>query len=510
MESEDLRKKHDLVTQARSVTWILNLRLPPVPDGLPPTSGLECLVVVTCRIYSAALIADDCLANLNGFKKSEAQNPILAFSWLMFGEPKGAEACARAVKVKCALLEAIPESKASFEALWTSDMMNQTCRADFVKPIEWTRQEVAEASIIRLDRAANSQLTLQEAVDNCFGIENNTLLVPYRPRVIRVYYTPGMRDRLPFQALREFFLPQGSVRTVDGRVRYIQDELPMRYALIAVVRMRSGPHEGDNVRTYRACGANIAAQCEPRSYTPGTWLIKEPSPHNFALFFCLAGNELLISEYPELQKPARMIDPEEELAVEEELACALQRIDLEATTGWAPRFKDPGTEPLPSDPSRSESRAPGHPSSSSSLPQAQDPAAETRPAVPPLSSSSLPPARDSVSKIHPPSGPKARSTTNPQGQSSQDEQVASAEDSARGNQTGANPKRARPRCKGKNAAPGGSDRSNHQHRGGGQGKNGSGRARNARHYSPPPSSRGQRTRGPDRQDDSRRDRDQSR
>ncbi|KAJ4163112.1 hypothetical protein NW754_014535 [Fusarium falciforme] len=458
MESEDLRKKHDLVTQA-----------------------------------SAALIADDCLANLNGFKKSEAQNPILAFSWLMFGEPKGAEACARAVKVKCALLEAIPESKASFEALWTSDMMNQTCRADFVKPIEWTRQEAAEASIIRLDRAANSQLTLQEAVDNCFGIENNTLLVPYRPR-----------------ALREFFLPQGSVRTVDGRVRYIQDELPMRYALIAVVRMRSGPHEGDNVRTYRACGANIAAQCEPRSYTPGTWLIKEPSPHNFALFFCLAGNELLISEYPELQKPARMIDPEEELAVEEELACALQRIDLEATTGWAPRFKDPGTEPLPSDPSRSESRAPGHPSSSSSLPQAQDPAAETRPAVPPLSSSSLPPARDSVSKIHPPSGPKARSTTNPQGQSSQDEQVASAEDSARGNQTGANPKRARPRCKGKNAAPGGSDRSNHQHRGGGQGKNGSGRARNARHYSPPPSSRGQRTRGPDRQDDSRRDRDQSR
>lgn len=358
MESEDLRKKYDLVTQTRSVSWILNLRLPPVLDGLPPTSGLDCLLVVTRRIYSAAMIADDCLANVTGFKKSEQENPILAFSWLTLGEPTGPEACARAVEVKRALLEAVPDSKASFEALWASDMMNQTwwgkqlfhlyskrftlpsSRADFVKPIEWTRQEVAEASIIRLNRIANPELTLQKAVDNCFGIEDNTLLIPYRPRVIRVYYTPGMQNRLPFQALREFYLAQGSVRTVDGRVTYTQDELPMRYALIAVVRLRSGPHENDNVRTYRVCGANIAAQCEPRSYTPGTWHIEEPSPHNFALFFCLAGNELLIPEYAELQKPARMTDPEEELAIEEELARALQRIDLEASTEWAPRFKD--------------------------------------------------------------------------------------------------------------------------------------------------------------------------
>ncbi|UPK94255.1 hypothetical protein LCI18_005190 [Fusarium solani-melongenae] len=376
-------------------------------------SGLDYLIMVTRCIYSAALIADDCLANLNDFKESEAQNPILAFSWLMLG----------AVKVKRALLEAIAESKASFEDLWTSDMMNQTwwekqlfhlytkkftlpsSRADLVKPIEWTRQEVAEASIIRPDRAANPQLTLQEAVDNCFGIENNTLLIPYRPRVIRVYYTPGMRDRLPFQALREFFLPQGSVRAVDGRVRYIQDDLPMRDALIAIVRMRSGPHESDNVRTYR--------------------LIEEPSPHNFAMFFCLSGNELLISEYPELQKPARMIDPEEKLAIEEELACALQRIDLKATTGWAPRFKDPGTESLPSNPPRSESRAPHIFIGPTTGPRPRRRDSTRRTSIALIQSTAGPGLRVQDPS---PSGPKARSITNPQGQSSQVEQVGSVQD----------------------------------------------------------------------------------
>ncbi|KAJ4307780.1 hypothetical protein N0V84_012502 [Fusarium piperis] len=194
-------------------------------------------------------------------------------------------------------------------------------------------------------------------------------------------------------------------------------------------------------------------------YTPGNWLIEEPSSHSFALFFCLAEDELLIPEYPELSKAAARVPLEVKSVIEEDLARSLQGLDL---TAEAAKFAPPQckrTEPLPSDAPRPQPR-PTDPSPSSGLPQ----------------------ARDSVPKAHPPSGlnvPEAQPATNPQGQSSHDEPVAPTEASTGGDQTGSGPKRARARGKRKNRAPGGSDRSNHQSRGGGHGNKGPGRGRDA-------------------------------
>ncbi|KAJ4307779.1 hypothetical protein N0V84_012501 [Fusarium piperis] len=384
MEPEDIRRNYDLVKQVRSVSWVLNMRPPPSLDGLPATEGLDCLIMVLRRIYSLVLISGDCLADLNRFRKSEADNPILAFSWLTLGEPEGAEACARAVEVKRALIEAIPGSTGSFANLWKSAQMNQTLwqkklfhlygskyvlpsrPTDLVTQTEWDREEIADASIIQLNRTQEPYRTLQQAVDDCFGLgDYRTLYTPYHPRIIRVLYTPGMDHRLPFQALREFFLPRGEVSTVNGRVMY-KTVSRVRYALIAVVRMRSSPQEPDSVRTYAICGANIMAECEP-SYTPGSWLIEEPCPHNFALFFCLAESEPLIPEYPELGKAATMVDLEMELAIEDDMGRGLERLDLEASTQWAPRLKGPGAEPVPLNPRRLHPPTAEPPSSSSNV-----------------------------------------------------------------------------------------------------------------------------------------------
>ncbi|EEU41339.1 uncharacterized protein NECHADRAFT_83308 [Fusarium vanettenii 77-13-4] len=495
MDTEDIRKHYDLVTQSEKVSWVLETRLPTSLDDVS-TEGLDCLIVVLRRIFSAVMISEDCLANLSGFKQSETENPILAFSWLMLGEPEGNEARAQALKAKRALIEAVPDALGSFENLWRSAMMNRTLwqkklfhlfgpkyhmpPGEPIKCNEWNRDEIAGASIVQLNRVVDPQRTLQEAIDNCFGFDDeNTLFIPYRPRIIRVVYTPGTDERLPFQALREFFLPQGDVKDVDGNLRYVQDSPPERYALIAVVRMRSESRESDYVRTYAVCGANTAARNEHESYTPGSWLIEEPSSHNFVLFFCLAEDEVLIPEYPELAKAGFMVPSELESLIEEDLARSLQGLDL---TAMAAKFAPPQcrrTEPPPPGTPRPASRGPEP--SLSTLPEARRPIPKTRPTDPLSPLPSLPKPRRPVPKTQP---------TDP---SSKGKQAVAAAASAGGNQKGANPKRGQ-RGKGKNAAPGRFDRPNHQNRGGGQGKNGAGRGRNSRRYSPPPSSQGQRAR----------------
>ncbi|KAL2681372.1 hypothetical protein Neosp_008983 [[Neocosmospora] mangrovei] len=396
MGTEDIREHYDLVAQSEKVSWVLETRLPTRLDDVS-TEGLDCLIVVLRRIFSAVMISDDCLANLPEFKQSETENPILAFSWLMLGEPEGNEARAQALKAKRALIEAVPDALGSFETLWRSAMMNRTLwqkkpfhlfgpkfhtpPGEPIKCNEWNRDEIANASIVQLNRVVDPQCTLQEAVDSCFGFDDeNTLFIPYRPRIIRVVYTPGTDERLPFQALREFFLPQGDVKDVDGNLRYFQNLPPERYALISVVRMRSEIRESDYVRTYAVCGANTAAGNENDSYTPGSWLIEEPSSHDFVLFFCLAEDEVLIPEYPELTKAGFMVPSELESLIEEDLARSLQGLDLAA---MAAKFAPPEcrkTEPPPPCTPRPASRSPEP--SSSTLPEARGPIPKTRPTDP--------------------------------------------------------------------------------------------------------------------------------
>ncbi|KAF4995690.1 hypothetical protein FDECE_12719 [Fusarium decemcellulare] len=281
--TDDIRTHYSITEDAAAVSWILAMRPPTTPcaDICPITTGMDCLLVVIQHIYSLYMTGKDGLAHQDWFKEAESRNPILHFAWRVFGDLglKDEEAS----KDKAQFLDQVSFSKERFLAICSSDLMNttfwsqtpfrlfQTKLSLSQEPDATPPQEMSpDTSIIHLDLRALPDSTLQQAVDRVAGFRiNNAVYTTSTPHIIRVQYTTGV-TRLDFQALRQFYLFQ-IVRSEgqDGDKGRSLHTRQVRYALVAVVRLRSRREEEDSVRTYDPCGFGIFPDCEPLAYTPG-------------------------------------------------------------------------------------------------------------------------------------------------------------------------------------------------------------------------------------------------
>ncbi|KAJ3547667.1 hypothetical protein NM208_g1389 [Fusarium decemcellulare] len=179
-----------------------------------------------------------------------------------------------------------------------------------------------DTSTIDLNLQVIPDSTLQQAVDRVAGFRiDNAVYTTSTPHIIRVQYTTGVTC-LDFQALRQFYLfPVEISAGQDGDKGRSLHTRQVRYALVAVVRLRSHRENQDSVRTYDPCGFGIFPDCEPLEYTPGDWSI-ETSGHSFMLFFSRADDEQLDPEWPELSGPPSRLDPGLEQLLEDTLSDA--------------------------------------------------------------------------------------------------------------------------------------------------------------------------------------------
>ncbi|KAF4975985.1 hypothetical protein FZEAL_7292 [Fusarium zealandicum] len=401
MELQDIRACYDIVDQEAAVHWHLQMR-PPPSTSLGPCTGLGCLTFVLRNIYSHAMLGPQFLAQTAWFKNSESQNPLLAFAWLMFEEPRHGdeEAATRATETRAKLFKTLPMARDTFRDLCTSKLMNDTFWSlepfrlfqDKVilsddpgvpaKTVAWDPDEMVERSLIRLNLKEQPQNTLQDAVEGRFGIVDGCVTnFPDLPIIVRVLYEPGTStNRLGFQALREFHLPQGDWLEDEQGFSWAHDTHRFRYALMAVVRMRHAPGEHDTVRIYKAHGQNIAPEIEPEAYTPGSWLLDEPSPHSFMLFYMFADTLVLDRDFPELSPPAVVLDQADAEAVNDTLnqVSKIQELSLSSDSVMQNPFEHRDMSPLILPPPQSMD-----PDPATTLDDPQPPANRASPLSPP-------------------------------------------------------------------------------------------------------------------------------
>ncbi|KAF4462517.1 hypothetical protein FALBO_10660 [Fusarium albosuccineum] len=319
--TDDIRTHYSITDDAAAVSWILTMRPPTTPcaDICPVTTGMDCLLVVLGHIYSLAMTGKDGLAHQDWFKEAESRNAILRFAWRVFGD-FGLEH-EDASKDKAKFLDQISFSKDSFLSICSSDFMNTTfwSQTPFLlfqtkfslsqEPDARPPQEMSPAtSIIDLNLRVLPDATLQQAVDRVAGFRiENAVYTTSTPHIIRVQYTPGV-TRLNFQALRQFYLFPVEISAGQGgdKGRSLHTR-QVRYALVAVVRLRFHREEEDSVRTYDPCGFGIFPDCEPL---------------DFMLFFSRADDKQLDPEWPELSGPPPRLDPGLEQLLEDTLSDA--------------------------------------------------------------------------------------------------------------------------------------------------------------------------------------------
>ncbi|KAF9766900.1 hypothetical protein IL306_000597 [Fusarium sp. DS 682] len=319
--SGDIRDRYDIKDdyERRIASRILNLQPPTDCEG---TTGLDALIVVLRRIYTATMLGPTGLAQTEWMKNAEEENPILKHAWHFMGDSE--EEKLAAGRARANLIEALGTEMnagtASFKELCTSSLMNRTFWSQVPLSLFWPTLYVpsmrlvhqdpndrADTNLVRLNREKNPDMSLQEAINGQFGIEQedsqHVIRRPKYPMIIRVLLRTkdgSNRNRIEFEDIRQFFLPQW-VETDDDEGHILMGGEPQRYTIIAVVRMR--PDEtavneamqdqdadetyDDVVRTYAQNGPNIIAAYEDGTLMPGLWSVEDlrPYPLEFMLFY---------------------------------------------------------------------------------------------------------------------------------------------------------------------------------------------------------------------------------
>ncbi|KIL95584.1 hypothetical protein FAVG1_00321 [Fusarium avenaceum] len=321
MTSSDIRKRYDYERDDAEIVASILDTCPPLWDGYKRTPGIDCLITVIRRIYSHTMLGPGVSASLGWIQKSEADNPILGHAWHMFGhkadEVNRASLDRKGVHAK--LLSKGFNGSSTFGELSGSSLMSETfwSKAEFRLTqipfcinegcvIDQTPDEIADMSLLRFDRRNNPDLSLQEVVDNAFGIfpykGRDVCFTPNQPWIIRVLYQPHpVREvRWPLCEKNTIQLPIWD--EVEGKSTVCFEEVDRsEYCLLAVVRMKNDD-KLDNVRTYCCSGANVIGRYEPQSFMSAKWSATEPTAE-YMLFFGLRTNDIGLEDpddFPEV------------------------------------------------------------------------------------------------------------------------------------------------------------------------------------------------------------------
>ncbi|KAF4415656.1 hypothetical protein FACUT_13216 [Fusarium acutatum] len=318
----DLRRAYDIHSDNNDEVAIILETRHPVAANNSHSTGLQCLTAVIRRINSHVMLGPEGLAITQHFQSAEAENPIIRFSWLIFGrDPSELEMRYRDwMSTKRELVKRGLKVSETFETLCTSRMMNQSYWSQnemrLLKPkmcletwqvVNEDTEEIASASLVTLDRARSPDMTLQQAVESSFGIMRRegkrTLHRPARPHIIRVLYSPGPGPRLPFRDLRGFNLPIW--RETQERENPFDTRERAQYVVLAVVRMRCAPQAGDFVRFYAAHGAEIVPEYEDIPCVDTDWSVEDENQNHYMLFYGPPGHDTSVNDasaFPEREK----------------------------------------------------------------------------------------------------------------------------------------------------------------------------------------------------------------
>ncbi|RKK14671.1 hypothetical protein BFJ68_g206 [Fusarium oxysporum] len=344
--SDDIRDRYDITDhyKAEIASHILELQPPTDCEG---TTGLDALVVVLRRIYSASMLGPTGLAKKDWYQKCEQENPIIKHAWHVMGDSM--EERAAAGKARADLISLLSSQMnagvASFKELCTSSLMNRTIWSQLDFCILWPilrspSMEIvhqdpnvrATESLVILDREQFPGKTLQEAINGIFGVREegsgHLIYRPNRPFIIRVLLrTKGncKENRVEFNDIRHFLLPQWGQEINDQGERLFESD-PQPYTIIAVVKMRSDPAVvaeafpdqspgpevmADAVRIYSFNGPNIIPTYEDVTLMSPYWSVGDLREHSleYMLFYMRRPGQLRddLSGVPE-HAPARSMN----------------------------------------------------------------------------------------------------------------------------------------------------------------------------------------------------------
>ncbi|EWY87432.1 hypothetical protein FOYG_11632 [Fusarium oxysporum NRRL 32931] len=328
--SNDVRDRYDITNEHQGQTASNILELQP-PTDCEHTTGLDALIVVLRRIYTATMFGPHGLAQVEWVKAAEEENPILKHAWHVMGDSNEERLAAN--KARADLIATLGTEMnagvASFKDLCTSPLMNKTFWSQVHLSLFWptlylpsgkvvrqSPEDRATTNLIHLNREHSPDLMLQQAIYSQFDVEGvdsqEVIRRPKYPLIIRVLLrtknvTP--ENRVEFEDIRQFLLPQWIERE-DEQGRFLDEDEPQLYTIIAVVRMRPDmtavretlgeesmdeEHQNDIVRTYAHNGLNIIAAYEDSALMPPYWSVGDlrPYPLEYMLFYMRKPGEVM-------------------------------------------------------------------------------------------------------------------------------------------------------------------------------------------------------------------------
>ncbi|SCN96738.1 uncharacterized protein FFE2_08583 [Fusarium fujikuroi] len=318
----DVRDLYDITNDFEGQTASDILELQP-PTDCEHTTGLDALITVLRRIYTATMFGPRGLAQQSWVKDAEEKNPILKHAWHILGD--SSEERLAANKARSDLITVLGNEMnagaASFKDLCTSPLMNKTFWSQVHLSLFWpalylpsgkvvrqSPEDRATTNLVHLNREQNPDMTLQQAISRQFGVEKvqsgEVVRRPKCPLIIRVLLrTKGVEreNQMEFEHIRQFLLPQW-IEATEERGRLLEEDQPQCYTIIAVVRMRPDmtavhetqgeesmvdEHQNDNVRTYAHNGRNIIGAYEDSALMPRHWSVGDlrPYPLEYMLFY---------------------------------------------------------------------------------------------------------------------------------------------------------------------------------------------------------------------------------
>ncbi|KAG5797261.1 hypothetical protein H9Q69_003730 [Fusarium xylarioides] len=328
--SNDVRDLYDITDDYQGQTASDILELQP-PTDCENTTGLDALIVVLRRIYTATMFGPRGLAQLDWVKEAEEKNPILKHAWHVMGDNSEERLAANEARsdLITALGSEMNAGVASFKDLCTSPLMNKTFWSQVHLSLSWpvlylpsgkvvhqSPEDRATTNLVHVNREQNPDLTLQQSIYNQFGVKKvgseEVVRRPKYPLIIRVLLrTKGVRseNRVELDDIRQFLLPQW-IEERDERGRFLEEDEPQCYTIIAVVRMRPDmtvvqeslgndsmveEYQNDNVRTYAQNGPNIIAAYEDGTLMSRYWSVEDlrSYPLEYMLFYMRKPGEVM-------------------------------------------------------------------------------------------------------------------------------------------------------------------------------------------------------------------------
>ncbi|KAF5580284.1 uncharacterized protein FSUBG_13437 [Fusarium subglutinans] len=291
--NNDIRVHHKLHGPNIDVVAAILEGRPPQFAHADAQPGFDCLIVVLRRIYSHVML--DLVPPPAWMQASEEANPILRLAWHLFGDDvvQREEAIKARHEAFGALNAKGISHKSSFEEICSSSLMNKTFWSqdefrltdilhciDTGAVADGTPDDIASTSLLELNHVETPGRTLQEVVDDSFGVITHKgkqiLSRPNDPWIVRVTYTPDSSDteRFDLNKLRTLHLPIWKLDEQDPDISYLNVG-KNEYFLLAVVRLRDNKHPGEYVRTYGIHGSNIVGERQPPSIVNHDWSVKD-------------------------------------------------------------------------------------------------------------------------------------------------------------------------------------------------------------------------------------------